>query len=76
MCSQVNVNSDISGHWDLDHLDFLIFKNLVVFFFFFTGDFLVYIIGGKDILISESITNKFNFAEEKIIGLFLPGMVL
>ena len=73
MYSQVNVNSDISGQWDLDHLYFLIFKNLVVFFF--TGDFLVYIIGGKDILISENMTNKFNFAEEKITGLFLPGMV-
>ena len=75
MCSQVNVNSDISGQWDLDHLDFLIFKNLVVFFFFYRGFFSIYN-WGKDILISESITNKFNFAEEKIIGLFLPGMVL
>ena len=73
MCSQVNVNSDISGQWDLDHLYFLIFKNLVVIFF--TGDFLVYTIGGKDILISENMTNKFNLAEEKITGLFLPGMV-
>ena len=33
--------------------------------FFLQGIFKVYIIGGKDILISESITNKFNFAEKK-----------
>ena len=43
--------------------------------FFLQGIFLVYIIGGKDILISENMTNKFNFAEGKITGLFLPVMV-
>ena len=41
MCSQVNVNSDISGQWDLDHLYFLIFKNLVVFSFY-RGFFSIY----------------------------------